>query len=289
MMKFHFEVICGQTKLSVYDVHIFSMYSAADTYENMSVVLKPFREQLLEIQREEFRLDGHPVKVFLGGDFHFQDDCLGHQGSSSTFPSTKWDVPSNHLKEHHGKPHSPLHCKDISPREIEQLTASYAGNLSDDRAGGLLRKTGKFHSSVCNLMIFPIKTVENVVPPVLHIMLGIVLRLFNMLTGICRDMDSVELKKPAHLKTIKTHEDALAEAEKEKEALDKKRRSVGSDLVDLYNFKERFEEILAGNKKEVDLISKASDNAHKKPDKNFETCKGLKCFASAFDCNLQWL
>ena len=56
----------------------------------MSVVLNPFREQLLEIQKEEFRLDGHPEKVLTGGDFHFQDDFLGHQGSSSTFP--KWDV-----------------------------------------------------------------------------------------------------------------------------------------------------------------------------------------------------
>ena len=62
---------------------------------------------------------------------------------------------------------------------------------------------------------------------------------------------------------------------------------MGSDLVDIYNFKERFEEALAGNKKKVDTISKASDNARKRPDKNFEKCKGLNCFASAFDSNLQ--
>ena len=73
------------------------------------------------------------------------------------------------------------------------MIAFYAGNLSDDRAGGSLRKTGKFHQSVCSLVIFPIKTVENVVPPVLHIMLGIVLRLFNILAGICRDIDSKKL------------------------------------------------------------------------------------------------
>ncbi|XP_066911411.1 uncharacterized protein, partial [Clytia hemisphaerica] len=289
MMKFHFEVICGQSKLSVYDVHIFSMYSAADSYENMSVILFPFRDQLIEIQREEFRLDGHPVKVLLGGDFHFQDDCLGHQGSSSTFPSAKWDVTLAHLREHGGKPHSPLHCKEISLREIDDLDAFYAGNLLDDRAKGDLRKLGRFHASVCNHRIFPILTLRNVVPPVLHIMLGIVLRLFNLLTGACREIDCLELKKPSHAQILKTHEENLAKLKEAKNTLDEKRRSVASDLVDLYNSKERLEEAIAGNKDELDKISKCSDNSRKRADKKFRSCTGLKCIASVFDSNLNWV
>ena len=50
------------------------------------------------LQSEEFLLCGYKVKVFLGGDFKFLDDCLGYQGSAGTYPSEKYSAHRDHLK-----------------------------------------------------------------------------------------------------------------------------------------------------------------------------------------------
>ena len=46
---------------------------------------------------------------------------------------------------------------------------------------GNLRARSKFHNSVVSPVIFPIISLDNVVPPVLHIMLGVVLKLYKLL------------------------------------------------------------------------------------------------------------
>ena len=76
-MKFHFEVINCINAGSVYNVHIFAMYEGSDSHSNMALVLPKFFEAIERLQSEEFSLIGH--KVFLGGDYHFLDDCLGQQ------------------------------------------------------------------------------------------------------------------------------------------------------------------------------------------------------------------
>ena len=131
------------------------------------------------MQSETFRISGYKVKVFLGGDFHFLDDCLGHQGSAASYPSAKDLVTLEHLRNHGGKPHTPAHCF-IDLRSLSDYESSYNENLAEDRMGGDLHKTGKFHESIVARSIFPI-ALENVVPPVLHIMLGIVLKLYKIL------------------------------------------------------------------------------------------------------------
>ena len=40
---------------------------------------------------------------------------------------------------------------------------------------------GKLHKSIVSSLVFPISSLGNAVPPVLHITLGIVLKMFNML------------------------------------------------------------------------------------------------------------
>ena len=55
-------------------------------------------------------------------------------------------------------------------------------NVVDDRGGATnFAKRGKHHLSIVASPCFPILKLSNVVPPVLHITLGITLKLFNML------------------------------------------------------------------------------------------------------------
>ena len=55
---------------------------------------------ICELQKEDFRLDGHKIKIFLGGDYDFLSKCLGHQGQASTYPSMTDLVTLEHLRNH---------------------------------------------------------------------------------------------------------------------------------------------------------------------------------------------
>ena len=82
---------------AVYNIHIFAMYEGADSHQNMAKVLQNVLRDNEKMQSEKFSLCEHKVKVVLVGDYHFLDDCLGHQGSSATYPSAKHLVTLDHL------------------------------------------------------------------------------------------------------------------------------------------------------------------------------------------------
>ena len=102
-MKFHLEIINSVTSGSVDNVHIFCMYEGADTPENMWRVSHVFIRPITELQEGKFTIDGRKIRVFLGGDFHFIDDMLGHQGSAATYPSSTDLVTLEHLRNHADK------------------------------------------------------------------------------------------------------------------------------------------------------------------------------------------
>ena len=132
------------------------------------------------------------MKEFSGGDFHFIDDMLGHQGSGSTFPSSIDLVTLDHLWNHGGHPHTPETCS-VELRSVDDYQLNYNENLCDDRCHGNMRENGKHHNSVIEKMLFCIKDLRFVVPPVLHILLGITLYLYNVLLGYCQQLDKEEI------------------------------------------------------------------------------------------------
>ena len=76
-MIFRFEVISCSNAGSVCNVFIFTMYEGSDSHSNMALVLPKKYETIERLHSEEFPLIGRTVKVFLGGDYHFADDCVG--------------------------------------------------------------------------------------------------------------------------------------------------------------------------------------------------------------------
>ena len=120
------------------------MYEGADSHQNMAKVLQNVLRDNEEMQSEKFSLCEHKVKVVLVGDYHFLDDCLGHQGSSATYPSAKHLVTLDHLWKHLVMAHTPENCR-IVERTMKDLEASFNEMLAVDRAGGHFHKTGKFH------------------------------------------------------------------------------------------------------------------------------------------------
>ena len=181
-----------------------------------------------------FLLLGIRFKVFLGGDNHFLDGCLGHQGSAATCPSSKDLVTLEHLRNHSGTAHTPEDCL-IPERTIKDLEASYNKNLVDDRAGGL-HKRRKFHESIISRAFFPIKSLSPVVPSVLHIKLAIVLKLYQILLSKTQQKDGTETN------TARTDQEEKGECESEK--LSEKEAELlhsACVFIDFENFKDRFE------------------------------------------------
>ena len=133
-------------------------------------------------------INGKRVSIFLGRDYHFQDDMLGHGGSSSSYPSSLDLVELKHLQNHGGVPHTPDNCK-TALRDIKHYNGMFIENTCDDRNNNNNRKNAKFHCSVIQKMLFPVADLTYVVPPGLHITLGITLKLFNLVNKECRDLD----------------------------------------------------------------------------------------------------
>ena len=87
---FHFEIVEPSIVSSTYNVHIFAMFEALDSQQNMLKVLEPFEEQIKYMQLKDFTWSGgFKVKVFLNGDFKMFNLKIGHHTSSGTYPSIK--------------------------------------------------------------------------------------------------------------------------------------------------------------------------------------------------------
>ena len=131
----------------------------------------------------------------MGGQANFlgSEGAGGEGGRIPQSPPSRRNPALEHLRNHSGTVHTPEDCL-IPERAIEDLEASYDENLVDDRASGL-HKRGKFHKSIIRRALFPIKSLSHVVPPVLHIKLGIVLKLYQILLLKTQQNDNIETKK----------------------------------------------------------------------------------------------
>ena len=153
-----------------------------------------------------------------------------------------------------------------------------------------MRKHGKDHNSVVNDMLFPIADLDNVVPALLHIHLGIVLYLYNLLEKECIALDLVEgltEKQTLQSNALKTElETILREIENNNEEMMK----LSSDLVDLENIQERLSVINSNdNRKTLDsLITKIADNKKRRAILNNE-CQSEVCLISELDTNREWI
>ena len=208
-VKFHFEV-ANMHKTCVFDVHMFCIYfGGSDCSENIDTVLRPYRQDLIDLQNG-FDLFGYKVEVVLGGDFLFLDNCISYQGAAASFPCSKCYVSQQHLRNHGTDPHTPEHCQ-IEKRSIQGYLEDYEENLAASSEGSNLRKTGKNHYSVFARQVFPLLCIDHVVPAILHIKLGIVKKLFDMLLDECRILDGSK----AHFLEQKNQERHLEFQEKD--------------------------------------------------------------------------
>ena len=105
------------------------------------------------------------------GDLNHLSAMLGHQGSSSSFPSPWTKVTKEHLTNHSGA-HNLKNC-EIELRTADELQNNYVENVAKNPDE--LRKGGKKCGSVIGETLFPLTLgiFTQVVPPFLHIFMGL--------------------------------------------------------------------------------------------------------------------
>ena len=214
-IKFHFEIDALGISSSVYNVYIFAMFEALDFCQNMLKVLEPFEGQIKNIQHKDFTLPGgFKVKVFLNRYSKMLNLVMGHQ-TSVIYLSIKDLVSLSHLKMHSGTPHTPKSCK-IELKEISDFMENFLANIVN--MVGTVNKKVKHNSSIIGTSLIPITPLSNIVQPVLHVTLGIVLKLFEMVLSKVRELDCNHITEVCK-KVEKTWEDASNQL-KEQEYID---------------------------------------------------------------------
>ena len=164
------------------------------------------------------------------------------------------------MKTHGSTPHTPENCK-IELREISDFMENFVANVVDDRVGTVNTK-GKHHFSIIGTPLIPITSLSNVVPPVLHITLGIVLKLFEMILSEVRKLDCNHITEVRKKKEKEWENDSNSLKAKKNDM-----RKLCNKLLDLMNFKERFMVKLNNNASELDEIAKISSGRVKKQKK----------------------
>ncbi|XP_074661605.1 uncharacterized protein LOC141914238 [Tubulanus polymorphus] len=104
---------------------------------------------------------------------------MGHQGSTAKFPCLWCQVKLDDLRKHHGSPHCPQSVKFES-----RSVALYKQNVANPGANNL---------SVVKAQMFHLQDIDHLVPPGLHISLGLGLLFFNMLEKKCQEFDNESL------------------------------------------------------------------------------------------------
>ena len=103
-------------------------------------------------------------------------------------------------------------------------------------------------------MLFPIKDLDNVVPPVLYIYLGITLRLFNLveaeilkIDGVCKSQEEIDQRTELA--------ELLRSKEEEIDELKSTMRQNCQQIIELENLMSRFQAVESGNLKENEAIA----------------------------------
>ena len=116
----------------------------------------------------------------------------------------------------------------------------------------------------------------------MHITLGVVLKLFEMILTEVRKLDCnriIEVQKE-----IEKEWEAGSNELKEKENV---MYTLCDKLLDLMNFKERFEAKFDNDISELDKVAKICSGCNKK--QKMQPCIGFLCLASQFDDKLEWV
>ncbi|XP_072019294.1 uncharacterized protein [Amphiura filiformis] len=201
--KMAFQLVNQNAPNSSASTNIISMFEATDTYINLKEVFSNLSEQISELMKvKRIRVGGkmYPLRVFYFGDTEFLCKVFGHMGASSSYPCLWCHVQLKQLRHPNGKAHSPMKKGQDGKwipdedwpenRTLHSFQQDIANLLAEEEDGASARVSGRDHHSISKRPILPLPSdIKQIVPPSLHIILGLVVRYFKLLETECRKLD----------------------------------------------------------------------------------------------------
>ena len=137
--------------------------------------------------------------------------------------------------------------------------------------------------------LFPILFMDNVIPPVLHILLIIALIFFNLLESQVKELNDASGKGGKGGKDTKNKRDELQKRTTILSFFETKIKSEAMQFVDFFNVLERLKAKLSGNEEDIDSIASSSDKTRPAKAENNEKLDSVLCLISKYDANIAWL
>ena len=203
--------------------HLIGCFEGAEISANIDAFLTiqtSWIDQFKDIQEEGIIVDGKfsPIQLVVIGDKAAIAECLGHQGSSATFPILYDETTSAHLRKSHrdGSPHAPGIPGCTFPRRtLSSIDEDFLENKKDSRNKSNLRLNGKYHKSIVGPRLLNLASLDDVAVSILHIWLSLGLILTRWVTLKCKIMDGNAAT--SELQTISLDLDSGAEDDDEDE------------------------------------------------------------------------
>ncbi len=259
-------------------MNLLGSYYATDSRPNLTLAFGIYTEQFSTLDSIEVDEKTIPVERFINGDYKYEADSVGHQGASSSFPclygtmhlSVFKDTKLKHtpyLKGKDGKYSRPNPKVKCTMRTIEDYKNDYIQCMLDTR-----KDPGKFHHSITGQMLFPVKSVLNIVPVPLHITLGLGDDFFSLTEQAAIDHDMKKKRKCKSDDEVKLHNEwkslssQVEEIEKEIDAKEK-------DFADQENVASEDKEEFMKLKRNHTSLSHELENVHSKIESMMGPCQ----------------
>lgn len=162
---------------SKHNTCIFSIVECKDTPENLRRLLFPYKDQIAELETMQWK--GKRTRVFVFGDYDFLTKLYGLSGAQGIHPCLYCTTTKSVIQ-------LDPECNkgNISQRSVAQIKRDYKRY---SRAGKK-KKDAQLYNNVVRKPVLDIE-LEQVTPPYLHILLGIVKKHHDLLEEQCHKLD----------------------------------------------------------------------------------------------------
>lgn len=171
--KITFSFTNCQKPNSVHNTHVIGYYEGNDDHQSLQVFLKKYQSQFLSISNmtlpyplPDGSTEERPIIRFLVGDIMFLSAMMGHKGPTSLHPCFKCKIPLNQIRP-----------------DLKKLKKIYFKKHSKREYGQIIKNVSQIA-----FPIFPFDA-ELIVPPALHIPLGVFMSVFRDIVELCKKID----------------------------------------------------------------------------------------------------
>ena len=285
-------------------LHVLLMYEAADTKMNNIRTFSLLTEEIKALNGDTIDVEGKTFRIKQKGmfDLSAQDDIVGKQNSSSTFPCSKCTVTLAHLQNHGGREHSSKNCidgKNIVPktykwfednlqevvRNVALRNKSAERTVSDGNDASQMiiknledrKKAAKSYGNVISVNLLEFEDLQDMPDPLMHILMGLTNDNLNSIRKDAKELDDNENQERNDQEAIdKVYENLTTKQDLELEYIENSR--------EMKNMKNMLKLVSAGQLKEAEIAAKNNyKNKLKKQKQSRSICNSTFCLLFPID------